>query len=613
MSVILLPRLGQIAVDQVLDDYFEDMKLSATLDMLRQTPGAMSYAASGGTPLKKEILIEIRNMLVGAAQANGFPSRGSTKERAQFDTDVAKLLGENPLFAPPEALRDDVWAFLTTVVAPDVVKWRFGTASRERYHGGVRNAFQRLWMRAWSLDRGMGEEDRWGLIRDLTEDAFGSIVERPSIAGDSRLALALAEGWVRMSERAGRGAMEAIMRRAVIAFRLQNQIQVLTALEDAELRAAVDLAFERARQSLTGVVSDNLGEEADQENDPSTLGLDTSAQEDVLPPPEAGVGQPFSRLRSFLGRGRKVSPEAARNVSQPRDARFGMRDTEDADSSNHQNGGRVNSEDAMSGREKPEKNPTAQPNEEAISEQLYEFFDEVSGDGLEEPGAVIDQQAFGKRDSESVSENASNDNQAARFMIGEMEYDQAGIVTYLDFVEKMAAERNWLSPKSREAIEKLKSGNFRLSATDRNSMENLRSKLSKIAVKLEIPRRVDVRKDAQLDTDSDELEVGQYKAGQTGPFAEGPDEIDGALIWNEITLPSGTDVRMSYRGKELYAEVSESKIVDQDGQYSPGSWANKVANDTSRNAWRDIWFRKPGEQSWVLADDLRRIVRRQQP
>ena len=613
MSVILLPRLGRIAVDQVLDDNFEDMKPSSSLDMLRQTPGAMSYAASGGTPLKKDNLTEIRHMLVGAAKANGFPARGSTIDRAQFDTDLAKRLGENPLFKPPEALRDDVWAFLATVVAPDVIKWRFGTASRERYHGGVRNAFQRLWMRAWSLDRGAGAEDRWGLIRDLTEDAFGQIVERPSIGGDHRLALALAEGWVRMSESAGRGAMEAIMRRAVIAFRLQNQIQVLSALEDEELSAAVDLAFERARQSLRGVVSDNRGGEAEQRYDPYKLGPNTSAKEDVLPLAEARGAQPFSRLRSFLGRGQKASSEAAGTASPPGDAGFDVKDTEDPDRSDRLYRGRVHPKNAMSSRAKPEETTTAQFNDEAISEQLNKFFDEVSGGGSKELDAEIDRRPPHKPDSESEPENASNEDQVPRFIVGGIAPDQAGMVAYLDMVEQVAAERNWLSPKSREALKKLKSGDHRLSTTDRNSLEYLRSNLSKIAVKLEIPGRADVSNGAELDTDIGKLELGQYKAGQMGPNEEGLDENDGALIWNEITLPSGTDVRMSYRGKEFYAEVSGSKIIDQDGQYSPGNWANKVANDTSRNAWRDIWFRKPAEQSWVLADDLRRIARRRQP
>lgn len=306
-NVTLLPRLRQIAVDHLLDEYGDEPSLSSSLDFVSKSPETMSYAPSGGSPLRKESFAEIRRLLVSAAEKGGFPEISSTKGRAQFDTDVTILLGEHPLFVPPETLRDDIWAFLATVVAPDIVKWRFGTSSRERYHGGVRNAFQRLWMRAWSLDRGEKADNRWGLIDELTEDAFVQIVERPSIGGDPRIARALGEGWVRMAERTGRGAMEAIMRRAVVAFRLRNQIQVLAALNDAELVQAVDDAFERARVSLN---VEAVGNTAAPINNVKNRLKETASGASASEEPSATSNadrRAFSRLRSIIGRKRTSS------------------------------------------------------------------------------------------------------------------------------------------------------------------------------------------------------------------------------------------------------------------------------------------------------------------
>ena len=77
------------------------------------------------------------------------------------------------------------------------------------------------------------------------------------------------------------------------------------------------------------------------------------------------------------------------------------------------------------------------------------------------------------------------------------------------------------------------------------------------------------------------------------------------LVWKDISVPAGSQVRMSYGGQHYYATVTNGKIVDEDGEFSPSEWAYKVANRTSRNAWRDLWFKEPGSSAWVPAQMLR--------
>lgn len=81
------------------------------------------------------------------------------------------------------------------------------------------------------------------------------------------------------------------------------------------------------------------------------------------------------------------------------------------------------------------------------------------------------------------------------------------------------------------------------------------------------------------------------------------------LVWKEITIPAGSDVRMAYGADHRYAKVRGGKIVDDDGSYSPSEWASKVARGTSRNAWRDLWFKEPLSKSWVPAQLLRNQAR----
>jgi len=77
------------------------------------------------------------------------------------------------------------------------------------------------------------------------------------------------------------------------------------------------------------------------------------------------------------------------------------------------------------------------------------------------------------------------------------------------------------------------------------------------------------------------------------------------LVWKEVTIPSGADVRMQYGGTYHYAKVQSGKIADDDGEFSPSRWASKIAANTSRDAWRDLSFKFPGASAWQAADQLR--------
>ena len=250
MTVTLLPRLNQVSVDHFLDDKGSDFALKEAPNFIDDLPESIAYAASGGSVVDPDDLLEFRKQFLAIAVKFNFPERGSVRDRASFDSEAAEALGEHRLFTLPESMRDDVWAFVATVVLPDVVAWRFGTSSRDRFYGGVRNTFQRLWLRGWALDRGVGHIERWGLLNELTEDAFVQIVERPSIGGDRRLALALAEGWLRTAKKLGRERMEDIMRYAVIAFRVRNQVQLMVSVNDDQLRELVDNVFIKAQNAL---------------------------------------------------------------------------------------------------------------------------------------------------------------------------------------------------------------------------------------------------------------------------------------------------------------------------------------------------------------------------
>jgi len=76
--------------------------------------------------------------------------------------------------------------------------------------------------------------------------------------------------------------------------------------------------------------------------------------------------------------------------------------------------------------------------------------------------------------------------------------------------------------------------------------------------------------------------------------------------WGPIFLPNGTQLRMEYGGEMHYAAVENDAVVYEGGVYSPSQLAGRIASNTSRNAWRDLWVRLEGRRQWVPADELRR-------
>ncbi len=84
------------------------------------------------------------------------------------------------------------------------------------------------------------------------------------------------------------------------------------------------------------------------------------------------------------------------------------------------------------------------------------------------------------------------------------------------------------------------------------------------------------------------------------------------LVWKEVTIPHGSRVRMTYKGRTHYAKVENGSIVDEEGRhFSPSQWAHHIANGTARNAWRDLSFKMPMSSHWIPANILRAQARKE--
>lgn len=80
---------------------------------------------------------------------------------------------------------------------------------------------------------------------------------------------------------------------------------------------------------------------------------------------------------------------------------------------------------------------------------------------------------------------------------------------------------------------------------------------------------------------------------------------DKGYLWQTILLQNGSKLRMTYKGRNHLADIRHSKIIYNGKEYTPAQWARHVANNTSRNAWMDIWVLPPNSKIWKCANVLR--------
>ncbi|MBM3298456.1 MAG: hypothetical protein FJY85_00710 [Deltaproteobacteria bacterium] len=231
---------------------------------------------TGGLPITDATLKQLRDSILMASRSHGFPERRPTSF-LRFELEVAEVLAEwKPLWKSDglpsgEALRNDCWSFITIVVLPDIALWRWPARSSEenaggrswkgRMVGGSRNTFQRIFRRIMCLDRGAGHPDRWGLIRDLQEDDFSAILERPGLSSNRDIALSLGEEYIAMKQRLSQvsaGLRQDVYRQTTKAIRAYGVVQPLDLMSAENRSRLIQDAFQRYEKELTAAPPSEL-------------------------------------------------------------------------------------------------------------------------------------------------------------------------------------------------------------------------------------------------------------------------------------------------------------------------------------------------------------------
>lgn len=246
------PRLP-LAVATSLAEEVARLPRAQLLDRSSDWDESVIIAPVGGTSVDRTDVRRLQGLVRTRMQAAA--DQGPTEEAARrsFDFEVSKVLLEEMKLSPHEAAQPGVWSFIACVALPDVVRWRFpgddgaGTPVR-RFTGGsrgVRNAFGRLWWRAYVL-HDPEAADPWGLVRVVLEDQAVGMLERPMLSGYPPLGREV----LRSVVMSGGSQQQDVMRDLTKRLRRLAGVVPLEALSIDAVRGLVSSELERSLLSL---------------------------------------------------------------------------------------------------------------------------------------------------------------------------------------------------------------------------------------------------------------------------------------------------------------------------------------------------------------------------
>ena len=82
--------------------------------------------------------------------------------------------------------------------------------------------------------------------------------------------------------------------------------------------------------------------------------------------------------------------------------------------------------------------------------------------------------------------------------------------------------------------------------------------------------------------------------------------------WKTLFLPEGTVLRSWSYGENNYARVEGDQLIHEGKAVSPNQFAQSFARST-RNAWSDLYIRRPEDKQFRLACRLRQELAEQRP
>ncbi|GAB4523336.1 MAG: hypothetical protein OHK0046_36890 [Anaerolineae bacterium] len=252
---LVYPRLKRATANKLA----QELGLQPISELQTEYEGnnrSVIYATTGSRVQISE-LRQIQIKVRECASAYGYPSPDNVTDAAygEFDARCAELLHQSMRLFPAEAAYIEMWAFITCVLLPDIVRWRFYgvTTAQERFIGfnrGLRrNALGRLWWRAYLLCQ-PAQSEPYQLLYKLGEDELVQITERANIAKNPILVGIIAQVFLNTLSTYPELPRRDLMREAVKRILRLISLISFEALDEVTVTAIIEKTFNQTAQAI---------------------------------------------------------------------------------------------------------------------------------------------------------------------------------------------------------------------------------------------------------------------------------------------------------------------------------------------------------------------------
>jgi hypothetical protein len=253
--VILFPQLPHHVALQIAESA-HTTSVESLANQASASHPSCEYTPTGGNRATTVALNKLRGDLLQLAATAGYPRPPEPLRAAAFDAEASIVLKQQMPMVPAEAAKGGVWEFLSCVLLPDVVRWRFSGAGGadtplERFISGRRNVFQRLWWRAFHLAPRTADAPQLSeLLHALGEDELVQLMERPSLAGIAGLPNSIAAGLLTASQTYSHLNRRQLIREAQKRFLRLSSFLSFESIDQLEVDHHVASVFAQVAASL---------------------------------------------------------------------------------------------------------------------------------------------------------------------------------------------------------------------------------------------------------------------------------------------------------------------------------------------------------------------------
>lgn len=246
-AIGLLARLWELSPREAADHVSTDVE-------------GRRFYATAPTRVDKQRLERLRGSVITLAARHGYPDERDQRATPTFDQELAILFERSMPMLPVEAADEEVWAFITLSVLPDVAIWRWPATpgspeltlvdedgakkpgSRiERLLGKRRGVFRQAWWRGHLL----GTE----ACLMLDEDNFINLTDRVSLTGYKLHGRLITQAHLARLNRPSYDRRFTLRRALVLIGREFGRIAVEALPEDI-VKEIIDRSFEQAEHDV---------------------------------------------------------------------------------------------------------------------------------------------------------------------------------------------------------------------------------------------------------------------------------------------------------------------------------------------------------------------------